>query len=237
MRFFARTFFLAWIFIALFILQSYAQNQSITKAFLMGRYDYTRDTSFIRVAARYSDRVIFLKKQTYRAYIKMYSAAIKDGVQLNIVSGTRSFNDQCYKWESKWNDPQFSGIKNTAAKAEKLLRWWSMPGTSRHHWGTDIDLTNIKLAYFNTPAGRKMYTWMLNNAAKYGFYQPFNANRTIGYQEEKWHWSYLPLASIYLKEYIKQVNCADITGFDGCRTAKQLDIINARVLAINPACR
>ena len=147
MQFFARIFFLAWISIVLFVLKMNAQPRAITKAFLMGHYDYTRDTSFIKVASRYSDRDVFLKKETYRAYVKMYAAALKDGVELNIVSGTRSFSDQCYKWESKWNDPQFSGIKNTAAKALKLLRWWSMPGTSRHHWGTDIDLTNILIHY------------------------------------------------------------------------------------------
>ena len=65
-----------------------------------------------------------------------------------------------------------------------------MPGTSRHHWGTDIDMTDMSVAFYNTRKGKKMYDWMSKNAAKFGFYQPFNANRKDGYQEEKWHWSY-----------------------------------------------
>ncbi len=237
MPIFKRIFFLTWIFIALFVSADKAQNKVITKGFLTGHYDYTADTSFIKVDSRYPNRGIFLQKVTYRAYIKMNAAALKDGIELSIMSGTRSFDDQHYKWELKWNDAQFAGIKDLKAKASKLLRWWSMPGTSRHHWGTEIDLANIKLAYYKTAAGKRMYEWLTKNAAKYGFYQPFNANRSGGYQEEKWHWSYLPLSKIYLSEYVKKVKYEDIFGFDGCGAAKELDVINNWVLAVNPVCK
>jgi zinc D-Ala-D-Ala carboxypeptidase len=237
MPIFARIFILTVLLVAFFSSCCHAQNKAITKAFLTGRFDYSRDTSFIKVDSRYTTRIIYLQKATYRAYVKMYTAALKEGVELSIISGTRSFDDQCYKWGSKWNDPQFAGIENTTERAAKLLRWWSMPGTSRHHWGTDIDFTNMTVAYFKTPAGRKMYLWLQNNAAKYGFYQPFCAGRAKGYQEEKWHWSYLPLSKIYLEEYIKQVTYADIKGFDGCNAAKPLDVINNWILAVNPGCK
>ena len=209
----------------------------ISKNFLTGRFEPSRDTTFVKVSHRYTDRLVYLKKETYQAYIKMYDAALKQGITLNIISGTRSFYDQHYKWDSKWYDGQFAGIKNEAAKGTQLLRWWSMPGTSRHHWGTDMDLTNLQLSYYQTAQGKKMYDWMVQNAASYGFYQPFNAGRTAGYQEEKWHWSYVPLSKIYLQEYLKQVTYADINGFPGSPAAKQLDVINTRVLAINPDCK
>jgi D-alanyl-D-alanine carboxypeptidase len=237
MQKFKRTFFLTWLPFAFFIPCNYAQNRVITKAFLTGHYDYTTDTAFIKVDSRYANRGIFLQKTTYRAYIKMYAAALKDGVELSIMSGTRSFDDQHYKWESEWNSAQFAEIKNTATKAEKLLRWWSMPGTSRHHWGTDIDLVHIKPAWYQAAEGKKMYEWLVKNASKYGFYQPFNAGRASGYQEEKWHWSYLPLSKIYLNEYTKQVTCKDILGFDGCSAAKELNVLNNWVLGINPVCK
>lgn len=237
MPFFARIFILTALAIAFFIPPNYAQNRVITKAFLTGRYDYSRDTAFIKVDSRYSERIIYLQKITYRAYVKMYAAALKDGVELSIISGTRSFDDQCYKWGSKWNDPQFAGITNTTERASKLLRWWSMPGTSRHHWGTEIDFTNMQLNYYKTAAGKKMYGWLVKNASKYGFYQPFNAGRSKGYQEEKWHWSYLPLSKLYLEEYIKQITYADIKGFDGCTAAKQLGVFNNWVLAVNEGCK
>lgn len=234
MQMLARTLLCAVAFFAAFALHAHAQNNSITKAFLTGRVNYTRDTSFTKVAPKYSGNTVYLKKETYSAYQKMYAAALKDGIQLHIISGTRSFNDQHYKWDSKWHDSEFAGIKNKKTKASKLLRWWSMPGTSRHHWGTDMDLVNMKPAYYQTKAGKKVYDWMTKNAAKFGFFQPFNAGRTTGYQEEKWHWSYLPLAKIYLKEYLRQVTYADINGFPGSEAAVELDVINSQVLAINP---
>ena len=82
-----------------------------------------------------------------------------------------------------------------------------------------------------------MFDWLSKNAARFGFYQPFSAGRTTGYQEEKWHWSYLPLAKIYLHEYIKQVSYADIFGFNGSHTAKELGMIQNWVLGINPECK
>ena len=234
MQLLARTLLCAVTFFAALTLPTHAQNTGITKAFLTGRVNYTRDTSFIKIAPKYSGNSVYLKKETYSAYQKMYAAALKDGIQLHIISGTRSFNDQHYKWDSKWHDSEFAGIKDKKTKASKLLRWWSMPGTSRHHWGTDMDLVNMKPAYYQTKAGKKVYDWMTSNAAKFGFFQPFNAGRTTGYQEEKWHWSYLPLARIYLKEYLRQVTYADINGFPGSEAASKLDVINSQVLAINP---
>lgn len=210
---------------------------TISKRFLTGRFEPSRDTSFVKVSHQYTDRLVYLKKETYQAYIRMYQAALKQGITLNIISGTRSFYDQHNKWESKWYAGQFAGIKDQTAKGNQLLRWWSMPGTSRHHWGTDMDLTNLQPAFYKAGQGKKMYDWMLQNAASYGFYQPFNAGRTTGYQEEKWHWSYVPLSKIYLQQYLKQVTYADINGFPGSPAAKELDVINTRVLAINPDCK
>ena len=74
---------------------------------------------------------------------------------------------------------------------------------------------------------------MVKNAARFGFFQPFDAGRTEGYQEEKWHWSYLPLAKIYLKEYLSQVSYTDFVGFPGSKAAVELDVIKRQVLAIN----
>jgi zinc D-Ala-D-Ala carboxypeptidase len=237
MKIFKRIFILTAYVVVLKISAVCAQTTLIAKSFLTGRYDYTRDTSFTKVDRMYSNNSVYLKKETYASYKKMYAAALKDGVKLSIISGTRNFNDQHYKWDTKWRHGQYAGIKNTAVKTTNMLRWWSMPGTSRHHWGTDIDMTNMNLSFYKSPAGKKMFDWLSKNAAKFGFYQPFNAGRSTGYQEEKWHWSYLPLSKIYLREYIKQVSYMDIFGFNGSHTAKELGIIQNWVLGINPVCK
>jgi len=226
----------ALFLLAIISIAANAQSK-IGKDFLLGRFDYTKDTSFIKVNGRYADNVTYLQKTTYAAYKKMYAAALKDGIKLNIISGTRSFDNQSSIWKAKWNDPQFAAIENTAARVTELLRWSSMPGTSRHHWGTDMDLVTLQPEYFNTHAGKKMYAWMQKNAATYGFYQPFTADRETGYKEEKWHWSYLPLSKLYLNEYVKQITYTDINGFDGYIAAEEIKAIDNWVLGVNLACK
>lgn len=208
-----------------------------SKDFLTGKYNYTKDTSFIKVSTQFARNNVFLKKEVYSAFLKMRQLALQSGINLTIISGTRSFSDQRSKWESKWYANEFANLKQNKQKTIKLLRWWSMPSTSRHHWGTDIDLNNMNVAYYQTIEGKKLYNWLVNNAPKYGFQQPFNANRRSGYQEEKWHWSYVPLSINYLKAYVKLIGYADIYGFKGFETAKDLDLIRNWVLAVNPLCK
>ncbi|MGF1923281.1 MAG: M15 family metallopeptidase [Bacteroidia bacterium] len=224
------------LFLLLFFsLASQVHGQS--KDFLLGKYNYTKDTSFIKVPQQFTKSTVYLKKETYTAFQNMRQAALKAGIVLTIISGTRSFSDQRYKWELKWHTSEFATIKNVKQKAAKLLRWWSMPSTSRHHWGTDIDLNNMKIAYYKTAEGKKLYNWLVKNAPKYGFHQPFTANRATGYQEEKWHWSYVPLSVKYVRAYVRQVSLADINGFLGFNAAKDLDVIKNWVLGVNPKCK
>lgn len=226
-----------WMLLLICSHQLFAQVPKVSKNFLMGKYNYSKDTSFIKVANKYSDRTVYLKKQAYRKYMEMYNAALRDHITLSIISGTRSFYDQTYKWESKWNSAEFSSIKNTTTKASRLLRWWSMPGTSRHHWGTDIDLVNMKLAFYKTAEGKRTYAWLVKNAPKYGFQQPFNAGRATGYQEEKWHWSYVPLAKGYLKAYLAEIKYQDFDGLYYSTDARKLDVIRNYVSSVNPTCK
>jgi zinc D-Ala-D-Ala carboxypeptidase len=57
------------------------------------------------------------------------------------------------------------------------MQYSSMPGTSRHHWGTDVDLYALDDIYFTYGDGKIVYDWLLANAANYGFCQPYTANR------------------------------------------------------------
>ena len=85
---------------------------------------------------------------------------------------------------------------------EKTLRTSSAPGTSRHHWGTDIDVfaTNSRSFRRNGPY-HAAYLWMTKNARRFGFYQCFQGDgaRGMAYIEERWHWSYGPIAEPLLK--------------------------------------
>ena len=120
-----------------------------------------------------------------------------------------------------------------------IMIWSSMPSTSRHHWGTDIDINSTDDGYFLSGKGKEVYTWLTKHANKFGFCQVYNKKgngRNTGYNEEKWHWSYMPLASGYLEEYKKLVSYDDINGFSSSGFAKELDIINEFVLGISKEC-
>jgi LAS superfamily LD-carboxypeptidase LdcB len=115
-----------------------------------------------------------------------------------------------------------------------------MPGTSRHHWGTDIDLNSLNNKYFSTGEGKEIYTWLTENASDYGFCQTYtlkDPTRPTGYEEEKWHWSYLPLARPFLDQYAQKVGYDDLKGFLGWETAKILRVIEDYVQSINMNCK
>ena len=58
-----------------------------------------------------------------------------------------------------------------------------------------------------------MYGWLQTHAATYGFCQVYTEQgeeRPEGYQEEKWHWSYMPLAHQFLRQYNEKVRDDDL---------------------------
>jgi LAS superfamily LD-carboxypeptidase LdcB len=218
------------------------------KMYFLGKFDPAQENNFVEIDSKYAKRQgLFLRSEAYEAFVKMHTAALKDGVQLTIVSATRNFDYQKFIWERKWSGKSLVEGKNLAKsvsdpveRAKIILRFSSMPGTSRHHWGTDIDLNALNNDYFLKGEGEKIYAWLTENASDYGFcqtYTPKNSTRSSGYEEEKWHWSYLPLSRLFLTGYTQQVKYADLKGFLGWETAKELCVIKNYVLSINTECR
>jgi LAS superfamily LD-carboxypeptidase LdcB len=214
---------------------------------LLGKINPKSHPAFAAIAPEYTSKTgIYLRQETYDAFINMSAAAKKDGVNLVIISAFRSFYDQKAIWEQKWNGGKTVAGKNLAKevpdfaeRAKYILLYSSMPGTSRHHWGTDIDLNSLENSYFASGNGKKIYDWLSKHAAEYGFYQPYTpkpATRTVGYEEEKWHWSYLPAAKPMMQAYLQTIAYSDIDGFLGCETAAKLQVIENYVKGINPAC-
>ncbi|SDR87058.1 D-alanyl-D-alanine carboxypeptidase [Winogradskyella sediminis] len=209
---------------------------NITKAFVLGTFNYKTDSTFVKVNSEYSAKPLYLKSEVNDAFTNMYNAAKQDGISLVILSGTRNFNEQKAIWERKWN--AYSNLK-PLHRAQKILEYSSMPSSSRHHWGTDLDLNNLSNSYFSTEKGKALYNWLNSNAHRFGFYQVYTnkKNGRTGYNLEKWHWSYLPLAKPYLEFYNANINVDDINGFKGFETAKDLRIIENYVNGISQAAK
>ncbi|MFP4556072.1 MAG: M15 family metallopeptidase [Bacteroidales bacterium] len=187
----------------------------------------------MKVSKGFTDREIYLEKQTYHAFKQMREAALRDSIKLKIISGARSFYHQRDIWEWKW---ERNRLENNIKKALDILEYSSMPGTSRHHWGTDIDINSLNNKYFDSGEGLKEFEWLSNNAYKFGFCNVLSSkgetNRT-GYEEEKWHWSYLPVSAYFLRYYPYFVSNEDISGFKGAELAKELEVIDQFVFGVN----
>lgn len=222
-------------------------DTSISIDYLMGKFEPNKHADFIKVNSKYASRTDFLlRKDTYEAFQKMYEAAKKDGIDLKIISATRPFAHQKRIWEAKWNgNRKIDGqdisktIKDPVKRALKILEYSSMPGTSRHHWGTDLDINALTNDYFAKGNGLKEYNWLSKNAPRFGFCQPYSEkgrDRPDGYNEEKWHWSYLPFAKKLTDQYKIRVTDGSISGFDGSETASKIQVIKRYVLGINTEC-
>ena len=115
-----------------------------------------------------------------------------------------------------------------------------MPSTSRHHWGTEVDLNAFRNDWFNHDKGLKLFKWLEKNAASYGFHRPYtkkDEKRPNGYNEEKWHWSYTPLSIPMLRDASLTLNDSKITGFSGSETALQIGVVKNYILGVNESCR
>jgi LAS superfamily LD-carboxypeptidase LdcB len=214
---------------------------------LLGKFEPSKHKDYILIDVQYADREgMYLHKDSYAAFQEMYNSASKEGIDLIIKSATRNFDYQKGIWERKWSgETKVRGedlsvtITNPAERALKILEYSSMPGTSRHHWGTDIDLNSFNNDWFETGEGKIILDWLEENASKYGYCRPYttkNEKRPTGYQEERWHWSYMPLANHFMELAQKQHNDNRIEGFMGANVAADIQVVKNYVFGINKAC-
>ncbi|HEY3700562.1 MAG TPA: M15 family metallopeptidase [Spongiibacteraceae bacterium] len=176
-----------------------------------------RDDNFIEHAR--------LERPVHRDIVEPWQALRADaataGFDLIIASGYRNYQRQLEIWNAKANGARAvlddSGVAidiNTlseCARAWAILRWSALPGASRHHWGTDIDVFDraavpndyvLQLsaaeAAESGPFG-PLHRWLDERMASdcaHGFFRPYQFDRG-GVAPERWHLSYAPLAARY----------------------------------------
>jgi zinc D-Ala-D-Ala carboxypeptidase len=216
-----------------------------TLQYVMGKFEPVKHPLFAKIPSAYCTKADeYIRKETLEAFVKMSNEAQKDGIKLKILSATRNFNAQKTIWENKWSGKTLvengqnlaKTCKDPVKRAQKILEYSSMPSTSRHHWGTDMDLNALNNEYFDSGEGKKIYEWLSTHAYLYGFCQPYTAGRPAGYHEEKWHWTYMTISKP-LTDYCKRKMSNDIiTGFLGAQTASTIGIVKKYMLGINAGC-
>ncbi len=148
-------------------------------------------------------------------FLKLRAAASSAGFDLVPQSAYRDFDRQLRIWNAKFNGeapvndssgrPVEALALKPAERIDAILIWSALPGASRHHWGTDLDLVDraaIPLGYRvqlvaeeYAPPGpfAPLGAWLEANAARFGFFRPFRGVLS-GVQPEAWHFSFAPLA-------------------------------------------
>lgn len=154
-----------------------------------------------------------LLSEVSNAYLEMKNAAEIDKVNLKIVSSYRSFNHQKRIWNRKYNDFINSGLSGEKA-IRKIIEYSTIPGSSRHHWGTEIDIIennhNVKgdvllpKLFHNSGPFENMRIWMEKNSEKFGFYKVYTNNEfRKGFLYEPWHYSYKKISVPFYRNYLK----------------------------------
>lgn len=148
-------------------------------------------------------------------FLAMREAAARAGFDLVPVSSFRDFERQRTIWNAKYRgeraalDRRGRVVKMRALdpgrRVETILLWSALPGASRHHWGSDVDVADGKIIasgyklrlevdeYHRGGPFAALSAWLGENMRRYGFYRPYT-RRGRGVQPEPWHLSYAPVA-------------------------------------------
>jgi LAS superfamily LD-carboxypeptidase LdcB len=158
-----------------------------------------------------------LHAHTVAPFMKLRHAARAAGFDLTPVSGFRDFDRQLAIWNAKFRGERplydtegtpLDGLSlSRAQRVEAILLWSALPGGSRHHWGTDVDVfdaaavapgyqVQLSVGEF-APGGvfAPLAGWLEVHAARFGFFRPFRGVLS-GVQPEPWHFSFAPVAEV-----------------------------------------
>ena len=159
-----------------------------------------------------------LQAPVAEAFTRLQADALEAGFELAIASSFRSFERQCAIFNGKacgerpvHDDAGAPVTLSCLAPRDQLyaiLRYSALPGTSRHHWGTDLDVFDAAAVAADyqvqlspqevSPGGPfdALHCWLDERMAdhrSHGFYRPYARDRG-GVAPERWHLSYAPLA-------------------------------------------
>jgi LAS superfamily LD-carboxypeptidase LdcB len=149
------------------------------------------------------------------SFLAMREAAASAGIDLRPRSSFRDFDTQLVIWNRKWagERPLYDRQGSLVARAQladaqvidAILCWSAIPGGSRHHWGSDIDVIDaasvppgysvelLPSEYAVDGIFARLSAWLEANMQRFGFFRPYRSDRG-GVSPEPWHLSYAPVS-------------------------------------------
>lgn len=146
---------------------------------------YEENTSQLVQVNVFYGQPVMLDHSAAAAFWLMKADAKKEGINLQAVSGYRSYADQKTLFERQ------VARRGSELEASRL----SAPaGFSEHHTGYAIDISDADnekdiLSFdFNKS---EAFRWLQANAGRYGFEMSFSENNPMGVSYEPWHWRFV----------------------------------------------
>ena len=199
---------------------------------LTGQIEFSEDTNFRAITRDYcyGGRKLYLRQEACDSLEAMFVAAKKDGIKLLVRSASRDYEQQRYFWNRDWKKTNKRGVE----KCLDVMKIVAMPGISRHHWGTEVDIDGLGNRYHKaTIENNKRYAWLKENALRFGYYQCYDDDTSrTGYQEETWHWSFYPTGQKMTEDMLHLMTYGDLPEFSGCEHAEEINVIQQYILGI-----
>jgi len=169
------------------------------------------------------------------AFLDMKADAARLGLDIAITSAFRDFEAQERIWNMKYRgerpvydeqgQPRDHAALGPEALVEAIMCWNAVPGASRHHWGTELDLIDraampagyrVQLVPAECAVGgvfHDLHCWLDANLVRYGYFRPYRVFRG-GVRPEPWHVSYAAVSVPALKALTPEVLAETIAASD-----------------------
>lgn len=196
-----------------------------------------------------------LHRDVVQPFLALRASAAREGIDLRPYSAFRDFDTQVLIWNRKWRGeralldrdgrPLAHASLNDEQLIDAILGWSALPGASRHHWGSEIDVYDaaaiapdyrVQLVAEEYAAGgpfAQLAAWLDAHLADYGFFRPYDADRG-GVHPEPWHISFAAVAQAALHALTPALLAQAIAASDmlgKARVLERIEALHARFVA------
>lgn len=215
-----------------------------------GRPSYTLDELMGKARIPLKGKDFQLREGPFEALKRMKLAAYRDGFDLKVVSAYRSYDRQRSIWERKFFRYTIDEALSPIEAARKIVEYSTIPGTSRHHWGTEVDIIDgypkasgdvlVPGKFEGEGPYAPFKKWLDKHSRDFGFYLVYTDNPDRkGFKYEPWHYSYAPLSIPMLKQFRKNnltrlIRSEEFEGAADLTADFLREYVHDHILDINP---
>jgi LAS superfamily LD-carboxypeptidase LdcB len=196
-----------------------------------------------------------LHRDVVEPFLALREGAAQEGIDLLPYSSFRDFDTQVLIWNRKWRgerpllDRDGRPLDYAALSEEDIidaiLGWSALPGASRHHWGSEIDVFDAAAVpsdyrlqlvadeYSSAGPFARLSAWLDANLTRHGFFRPYDTDRG-GVHPEPWHISFVAVSEHALRRLTPAVLAEALAASDllGRKLVlSRIDELHARFVA------